>query len=355
MFSSCWPWQCRRHMRTRFCPLDLLMLPLSFCKMLDLRCVGLWAFSNSSMCQKVLWSLFSPHLLCEAIFVDSLKNSQEAPSFHIMQQSQQSCIFLRWGGHPLGIIYSDLWSQYTSATFHSFLDHHHICKPLGVSYFLDKIWFKQSLDLSLRCSYLLFWHFMKLLLSGLCNWTYLQSVLNDLPAYSNEVGGWPCKNIAILSRNASSSDYSSEVISMPMQAALLGTLGSNATFLISPSTSMVFLNSTRAYVLMEQADCWYCSNSSLTKWMFLWPGAKPCSMFLTSFGLPKTDMILKVADTFRQRYPECRATSNVVIYSVLGFRGVLNDMGRVITLTGSILLPLKPYKCSVGSFNCFRS
>jgi hypothetical protein len=78
-------------------------------------------------------------------------------------------------------------------------------------------------------------------------------------------------------------------------------------------------------------------------------------MFLTSFWLPKTDMILKVADTFRQRYPECRATLNVVIYSVLGFRGVLNDMGRVITLTGSILLPLKPYKGSVGSFNCFQS
>jgi hypothetical protein len=70
----------------------------------------------------------------------------------------------------------------------------------------------------------------------------------------------------------------------------------------------------------------------------------------------------KVAGTLRHKYPKCRATSTVfnrhrpnialygcsmsttsnVLYSVRRFLGVPNEMGNVITLTGSILLPPKP-------------
>jgi hypothetical protein len=36
------------------------------------------------------------------------------------------------------------------------------------------------------------------------------------------------------------------------------------------------------------------------------------------------------------------STTSKVLYSVRGFFGVPNEMGNVITLTGSILLPPKP-------------
>jgi hypothetical protein len=72
-------------------------------------------------------------------------------------------------------------------------------------------------------------------------------------------------------------------------------------------------------------------------------------------------MTPKVAGILRQRYPECRTASKVfsrprpkialygcnisttskVMYYVRGFCGVSNEIGKVITSTGSILLLLK--------------
>jgi hypothetical protein len=47
------------------------------------------------------------------------------------------------------------------------------------------------------------------------------------------------------------------------------------------------------------------------------------------------------------------STTSKVMYSVRGFFGVPNDMGRVMTLTGSIIFPLKLYKSFVGSLSYF--
>jgi hypothetical protein len=47
------------------------------------------------------------------------------------------------------------------------------------------------------------------------------------------------------------------------------------------------------------------------------------------------------------------STTSKVMYSMQGFFGVPNDMGRVMTLTGSIIFPLKPYRSFVGSLSCF--
>jgi hypothetical protein len=52
-----------------------------------------------------------------------------------------------------------------------------------------------------------------------------------------------------LSRNARSSAYSCWLASAPMHTALSGTLGSNDTFLNSPSASIALLHSVEAYAL----------------------------------------------------------------------------------------------------------
>jgi hypothetical protein len=69
------------------------------------------------------------------------------------------------------------------------VDHHHICQPLQVGYFFDETCIKQPLELSLHYFYLLFRHFLKLLLSRLRTRIHLQFVFDDIPAYSNEVRG----------------------------------------------------------------------------------------------------------------------------------------------------------------------
>jgi hypothetical protein len=124
---------------------------------------------------------------------------------------------------------------------------------------------KQSLDFSLHDFYLLFRHFTKLLLSGLHTRLHLQFVLDDVPAYSNKVRGRPCKKSFFLLRKANNSTYSSGLVSVPRKIALSGTLGSNVTFLKSPSSLITFLNSVGASALMEHAGCCYCSDSSLRK------------------------------------------------------------------------------------------
>jgi hypothetical protein len=89
--------------------------------------------------------------------------------------------------------------------------------------------------------------------------------------------------LLFLSKNPSSFACSFWLASAPMNTVLSGTLGSNGTFLNSPSTSMIFLYSTGGSTL-----CW--SNCSHRKCTILWPGTKPFLMFLASCGLPKTDM-----------------------------------------------------------------
>jgi hypothetical protein len=115
-----------------------------------------------------------------------------------------------------------------------------------------------------------------------------------------------------LSRNTNNFACSCGPISVPRHTTLSGTVGSKGTFLNSPSTSMAFLYSTGAYAFRGQIGCWSCSSSSCKKCKFLWPGVKPCSMFLAPFWLSKTDITPKVAGILRQRYPECTTASKVL-------------------------------------------
>jgi hypothetical protein len=57
------------------------------------------------------------------------------------------------------------------------------------------------------------------------------------------------------SRKAKSSACSSRHVSVPRQIAMLGTLGSSATFLKSPLDSIAFLNSVGASGLVGHSDC----------------------------------------------------------------------------------------------------
>jgi hypothetical protein len=74
-----------------------------------------------------------------------------------------------------------------------------------------------------------------------------------------------------------------------MHTVLSGTLGSNGTFLNSPSSPMMFL-----YSIGCPALCW--SNCSRKKCTFLCPDVKLFSMFLASCWLPNTNMTLEVED-----------------------------------------------------------
>jgi hypothetical protein len=107
-----------------------------------------------------------------------------------------------------------------------------------------------------------------------------------------------------LSRKLNSYACSSWIASTPMHIVLSGTLGSNGTFLNSPSASMLFLHSVEG-----STPCW--PGCSRRKCTFLWPGAKPFSIFLASCWLPKRNMTSKVAGIFKQRYAECKAASKV--------------------------------------------
>jgi hypothetical protein len=113
----------------------------------------------------------------------------------------------------------------------------------------------------------------------------------DISTNTHYVEGGPCKYITV---------FVKETATM----VLFGTLGSNGTFLNSPSASMIFLYSTGGSAL-----CW--SDCSRRKCTFLWPSMKPFSMFLASCWLPKMDMMPKVTGTLRQRYTECKAALKV--------------------------------------------
>jgi hypothetical protein len=78
--------------------------------------------------------------------------------------------------------------------------------------------------------------------------------------------------------------------------------------------------------------------------------------------VPNTIIMSNVAGNLRQRYPKCkmaskvfnsphlkmalyeynRSTTSKVMYSARGIFGVPNEMGNIMTLTCSILLPPKP-------------
>jgi hypothetical protein len=70
----------------------------------------------------------------------------------------------------------------------------------------------------------------------------LCSVMSLLTPIRSEVDH--AKASLFLSRKANNSAYSLRVILVSRQTALSGTLGSNATFLMSPSALMAFLNSS---------------------------------------------------------------------------------------------------------------
>jgi hypothetical protein len=179
-------------------------------------------------------------------------------------------------------------------------------------------------------------------------------VLYDISTDSHKIGGRLCEHIMFLSRKLRISTCSCLLALVPMHTILSGTLGSSGTFWNSPLASMAFLHSGGGWVS-------YCSDCSHRKCTFLWPRAKPFSMFLASCWLPNTDMTPKVASTFRQWYTECKAASKVfrrtlpkmalygyaklmtskVIYSVRAFLGMSKDTGSVMVLTGSILFPPK--------------
>jgi hypothetical protein len=115
-----------------------------------------------------------------------------------------------------------------------------------------------------------------------CGWTCsLCSITSLLTPTRSEVN--QAKTSLFLSRNCRSSTYSHGLIAVPMLIALSNIMGSSGTLLKSPSALIAFLNSVEASCLDEGCTCSCCSVSCLRKCRFLWPGAKPHSMFLASF------------------------------------------------------------------------
>jgi hypothetical protein len=119
------------------------------------------------------------------------------------------------------------------------------------------------------------------------------------------------KTSLFLSRNYRSSAHSSGLILLLMQTVLSSTLGSSATPLKSPSTSIALLNSAEISCLDEGCFGSCFSASSLNKCTFLCPRANPHSMILAFFSLLNVVIKSKVARTLRKRYPKCRAVLKV--------------------------------------------
>jgi hypothetical protein len=143
---------------------------------------------------------------------------------------------------------------------------------------LSSLWtstFVASIFSSIILRSFYFLGFMSRLTCSLCSIT---SLLTPMRSEVDHV-----KTSLFLSRKARSSTCSSGLASVLKQTAMSGTLGSSTTFLRSPSASMPFLNFVEASCLLGHSICRYCSISSLRKCTFLWPGVKPCSIFLASF------------------------------------------------------------------------
>jgi hypothetical protein len=94
--------------------------------------------------------------------------------------------------------------------------------------------------------------------------------------------------------------------SVPMRIVLSGTLGSSSIFWNFPSASMAFLHSNGGWVL-------YCYDCSHRKCTFLWPGAKPFSMFQAPCWLPKMDITLKVVGTYNKLFSKyCKKNNHMI-------------------------------------------
>jgi hypothetical protein len=90
------------------------------------------------------------------------------------------------------------------------------------------------------------------------------------------------KTLMFLSKNESSSFSSPGVKCWDIVTVLSGTLGSSGTILISHSGSIGLLLKLPLFclpVMLALSSVF----PSCRKFTFLWPGAKPCSIFLASF------------------------------------------------------------------------
>jgi hypothetical protein len=91
------------------------------------------------------------------------------------------------------------------------------------------------------------------------------------------------KTSLFLSKNESNSVSSSTVRSWEIITILPGTLGSRGTFPVSYSGSMAIFLVMLASILGVLMSCWPPPSSSCKQFTFMCSGAKPCSIFLTSF------------------------------------------------------------------------
>jgi hypothetical protein len=91
------------------------------------------------------------------------------------------------------------------------------------------------------------------------------------------------KTSLFLSRNDSSYTSSSDERSYATNTNFSGTIGYSMTRSVLHSTSIAVLPLLQASAFSVQVFCWPLSSAPLKKCTFLWLGAKPCSIFLTSF------------------------------------------------------------------------
>jgi hypothetical protein len=126
---------------------------------------------------------------------------------------------------------------------------------------------------------------VKLLFLGFCGGVNLEPVSNytSIDPPPREVGGLPSKSSLFLSKNGSNSvsslcDKSWEIITI-----LSSTLGSSGTLLVSHSGLIASLLAKVSPLFVAFVPLWLSLFSSCKQFIFLWPGGKPCSMFLASF------------------------------------------------------------------------
>jgi hypothetical protein len=117
---------------------------------------------------------------------------------------------------------------------------------------------------------------------SLCSITY---------AHSREVGGLPSEDVAIFCLRMRVGRF---LLSM----VLSGALGYRGTLFVSHSGSITALLPMAASALGVLASYWPPPSASCKQFTFLFPGVKPCSMFLASFWLSCTNITPNKADTF---------------------------------------------------------
>jgi hypothetical protein len=93
------------------------------------------------------------------------------------------------------------------------------------------------------------------------------------------------KTSLFLSRNESNSAFLLADKSWEIITALSNTLGSKGTLLVSHSGSIGLLMRLPSFLLLT-SPLLFSVFSSCRQFTFMWPGAKPCSIVLTSFCIP---------------------------------------------------------------------